>query len=531
MKHFFARIVLLLYFSLIFVAGSDGCTGILVGREASEDGSVLNSQTADGWYDSNLRVVPGETFPPGEEVPVYFGLLGDEPIPPFELGRIPQVSETYTYFRTAYSCFNEHQLSIGESTIGQKDLLKAFPGEGGALLTVEQLMILALQRCKTAREAVLLIGELAERYGFLGSCANEGESLSIADPYEAWVMELLSVGFDWKPGSGPGGIWVARRVPDAHVALLCNASRISLVDENSEDFLFSEGYKEPALRHGWYDPESGAPFNWRKTYAPESGPWSPSSMWVRGRMHALHKRLLPSRSWDPYAETDSYPFSFAPEKPLSVKGIIELFRSTLEGTPFCMEDNPAWYVPGRNRELVRSAKATPFPDRFMRDLLNIPYTRPVAAKTSYSFITQSRSWLPSPLGGVLWYSLDTPHFSTYAPVYAGVRNVPESWSNFKKDGFTLDSARWAVLLSSSLANSNYQRSMPTLKSLRDPLEQKTFHDFFQWEKEGSRLLLHNSPELQEWMNAITAKKMEEIHQTYRSIAQALIMEATIIDLW
>ncbi len=299
MKLFCIRIAVLLLLLLRSVATSDGCTGILVGREASEDGSVLNSQTADGWYDSNLRVVPGDTFPEEEEIPVYFGLLGDEPIPPFELGRIPQVSETYTYFRTAYSCFNEHQLSIGESTIGQKDMLKAFPGEGGALLTVEQLMILALQRCKTAREAILLIGELAERYGFLGSCANEGESLSVADPHEAWIMELLSVGFDWKPGSGPGAIWVARRVPDSHVAILCNASRITLVDEGSEDFLFSKGYKEPALRHGWYDSESGAPFNWRKTYAPESGPWSPSSMWVRGRMHAIHKRLLPSRSWTP----------------------------------------------------------------------------------------------------------------------------------------------------------------------------------------------------------------------------------------
>ena len=87
-----------------------------------------------------------------------------------------------------------------------------FPGEGGVLLTVEQLMILALQRCKTARGAILLIGELAERYGFLGSCADEGESLSIADPHEAWIMELLNVGGDWKLGSGPGAIWVARRV-------------------------------------------------------------------------------------------------------------------------------------------------------------------------------------------------------------------------------------------------------------------------------------------------------------------------------
>ncbi len=131
-------------------------------------------------------------------------LLGDEPLPPMELGRIPQAPETYAYFRTAYSCFNEHQLAIGESTIGQKDQLKTFPGEGGAILTVEQLMIIALERCKTAREAVLMIGSLAERYGFLGSCANDGESLSLSDPSEAWIMEILGAGFDWQPGTRPG---------------------------------------------------------------------------------------------------------------------------------------------------------------------------------------------------------------------------------------------------------------------------------------------------------------------------------------
>jgi dipeptidase len=531
MKSRIYAVLLIVYFAVIFPRPLDGCTGIVAGREATDDGSVLNSQTADGWYDSNLKVIPGEKHPEGSTVPVYYGLLGDEPLPPVELGRIPQAPETYAFFRTAYSCFNEHQLAIGESTIGQKDQLKTFPGEGGAILTVEQLMIIALQRCRTARDAILLIGNLAERYGFLGSCANDGESLSITDPSEAWIMEILGAGFDWQPGSRPGAVWVARRVPDNHAAVLCNVSRITFVDEESADFLFSAGYKDPAIRHGWYDPASGEPFNWRKAYAPDNGPWSPSSMWVRGRLHYIHKRLLPSKQWDPYADTDSYPFSFKPEKPLSIREIMDIFRSGLEGTPFSMEDNPAWLVPGESRNLLKSPKATPFPDRATRELLNIPYMRPIAAKTSYSFITQSRSWLPSAIGGVLWFSPDSPHFSTYAPIYAGAHSIPESWSNFDKTRFSLDSARWAVLLAASLTNGNYQRAIQSLRSIRDPLEKKTLDDFQVWDREAARVFLEKGALPDGWIDERVSGKLMEIHRTYEEIISLLIREGTIIDLW
>jgi dipeptidase len=524
-------LITILMAALLAGIPANACTSIIVGREATQDGSVMNSQTADGWYDANLRIIPGAIHPDGTTMPVYFGLLGDEPLPPMVLGHIPQSAETYTYFRTAYSCFNEHQLAIGESTIGQKDELKTFPGEGGAILTIEQLMIIALQRCRTAKEAVLLIGNLAERYGFLGSCANDGESLSVTDPSEAWIMEIMGTGFDWTPESGPGAIWVARKVPENHAAVLCNVSRIDIVDEENPDFLFSPGYKEPAIRHGWYDPASGEPFNWRKTYAPETGPWSPSSMWVRGRLHYIHKHLMPSKKWDPYAETDSYPFSFAPEKLVSVREIIEIFRSTMEGTPFSMEENATWYIPGENRNLLKSPKATPFPDRATRELLNIPYMRPIAAKTSYSFISQSRSWLPAPIGGILWFSLDLPHFSTYIPLYAGTSKTPESWSTFEKENFSLDSARWTFLLVSSLANANYQRGIQTLKSLRDPLEEKNHRDFLDWETEGAAFARRAEEIPREWFNQKAHEKMQEAHRIYVEIAHLLIREATIIDLW
>jgi dipeptidase len=507
-----------------------GCTGIVVGREASDDGSVLNSQTADGWYDSNLRVIPGEKHPEGSTVPVYFGLLGDEPLPPMELGRIPQAPETYAYFRTAYSCFNEHQLAIGESTIGQKDQLKTFPGEGGAILTVEQLMIIALERCKTAREAVLMIGSLAERYGFLGSCANDGESLSLSDPSEAWIMEILGAGFDWQPGTRPGAIWVARRVPDHHAAVLCNVSRITMVDEKSPDFLFSAGYKDPAIRHGWYDPASGEPFNWRKAYAPEKGPWSPSSMWVRGRLHYIHKRLMPSKQWDPYAATASYPFSFAPETPVSVQEIIGIFRSSLEGTPFNMEGNPAWYIPEKkgtaeepqNHSLSRPGyqRASEYPlyaPNCGENILQLHHPVQIMASLSHrrGSVVLSRF---SPL----------QHLRSYL---CGCALYPGELVQLRQNRFSLDSARWAVLLAASLTNGNYQRAIQSLRSIRDPLEKKTLDDFQVWDREAARVFLEKGALPDGWIDERVSGKLMEIHRTYEEILSLLIREGTIIDLW
>jgi len=210
---------------------------------------------------------------------------------------------------------------------------------------------------------------------------------------------------------------------------------------------------------------------------------------------------------------------------------MDIFRSGLEGTPFSMEDNPAWLVPGENRNLLKSPKATPFPDRATRELLNIPYMRPIAAKTSYSFITQSRSWLPSAIGGVLWFSPDSPHFSTYAPIYAGAHSIPESWSNFDKTRFSLDSARWAVLLAASLTNGNYQRAIQSLRSIRDPLEKKTLDDFQGWDREAARVFLEKGALPDGWIDERVSGKLMEIHRTYEEILSLLIREGTIIDLW
>ena len=193
----------------------EGCTVIGIGKGATVDGSVLTSHT-DCCSECRVHVVPAQTFPKGSMAPVHWGMVyfgKSDPRAGLPLGNygqvigeIPQVEKTYAYFHTGYSQMNEHQLAIGESTCSQRRELDVAFVEGitPQIMTVEQAQVFALQRCKSAKAAVLLIGELMEKYGFLPSCGGS-EALCIADPNELWVMEIFSVGPEWEPGSGRSG--------------------------------------------------------------------------------------------------------------------------------------------------------------------------------------------------------------------------------------------------------------------------------------------------------------------------------------
>ena len=269
----------------------DACTDIIVGKDASVDGSVITSHTGC-CPECRVHVVPAQTFKKGAMAPVYYGLQDvRKPLHKYGkiIGTIPQVKKTYAYFHTGYPQMNEHQLAIGESTLSQKDELKALYGVCKQIMMIEQAQVFALQRCKTAREAIHLIASLVEKYGFLPSCGPESEALCIADPNEAWVMEVFSVGNDWTPESGkPGAIWAAQRVPDDHIAVVPNWSIIKEIDLSKPDYyMASENYMQVAIDHGWYDPESGKPFNWQISYSPVLREWASSRFWLFFQKHIL----------------------------------------------------------------------------------------------------------------------------------------------------------------------------------------------------------------------------------------------------
>jgi len=205
------------------------CTDIIVGRKASVDGSVITSHTGAA-PECRVHVVQAQDWPGGSKAPVYYGLQdASKEFGTYGeiIGYIPQVPHTHKYFHSGYSHMNEFQVAIGESTMSQKSELQVDRETGKQIMTIEQAMVFALQRCKTAREAVILIGNLLDKYGFLPSCGPESEALCIADPNEAWVFEVFSVGKDWEPDKNiPGAIWAAQRVPDDHITIVPNWSII-----------------------------------------------------------------------------------------------------------------------------------------------------------------------------------------------------------------------------------------------------------------------------------------------------------------
>jgi dipeptidase len=523
------------------------CTDIVVGKKASVDGSVITSHTGASRNGGAVQVVPAQTHEPGAMAPVYWGMLDAKG--PFEsygevIGYIPQVERTYRYFHSAYSHMNEHQLAIAETTMGQRKELDAEHEDGARqIMTIEQAQAFALQRCKTAREAVELIGSLVEQYGFLPS-AGGGEALAVADPNEAWVMEVFAVGPDWDPASGElGAIWAAQRVPDDHVTVIPNWSVIKEITLSDPDnFMASSNSMQVAIDHGWYDPQSGRPFVWQDAYSPPvTGEWAINRLWLFYSTVAPSLKEWPDRSLDtPFAGYDAYhhpieplsfyPFSVKPEKKLSVQDVIRFQRSVFEGTIYDMTADTDWLVPDEEGKLVKSPLTTPFPTSHMRQLLDITWHRNVS-KGGYGMVAQLRSWLPDSIGGVYWLYLDNQYMSTYVPIHAGVQKISPSFETYDHESFSEDSARWLIDFVDNLLYLRFQEAMEDVRAERDPLEASFFTTQGEVEKEALDLYRQSPEEAEAFLTDRARGRMEQVVELYRKLRNQLITKYTNNHEW
>ncbi len=438
------------------------CTTIIVGKDASVDGSVMTTHTCDGSYDARLRIIPGEKFEKGAVAPVYKDLC-HATIPGrtvTKVGEIPQVAETYTYFHVGYPFMNEHQVIIGEATFsGNRDCRNP---EG--IMMIEQLEVFGLQRGKTAREVIKVMGELAEKYGY----ADGGETLTVIDPDEAWVFEIVGAGPLWTPNSGkPGAVWAARRVPDDHVTVAANRSRIGKLDLNNPDYyMASNNVKSFAEEMGWWEP--GEEFLFWKVYNPD--PYGAPFYQRRREWRAL-SLMAPSLNLDPYLDpvNEQYPFSIKPDKKLSVQDIMAIKRDYYEGTQF---------------DMTTGIDAGPFgcPNRYPTPSSVKPegregldWERTISIfRCSYSFVGQARNWLPDPIGAVLWFGEDAPHSTCYIPVYAGITRLPEEYTSGRRDYFDKNSAWWAFDFVSNWADLKFSYMIEDIKAVQQELEGQFF---------------------------------------------------------
>lgn len=514
------------------------CTDIVVGREASADGSVITSHTGAA-PECRVHVVPAMDFPVGVMANVHYGLqdvnkafgtYGEV------IGQIPQAAHTYKYFHSGYSHMNEFQLAIGESTMSQKAELQVSRETGKQIMTIEQAQVFALQRCKTARQAVVLIGSLLDEYGFLPSCGPESEALCIADPNEAWVFEVFSMGPDWEPGQ-PGAIWAAQRVPDDHIAIVPNWSIIKEINiKDKDNFLASDNYKQEAIDRGWYDPRSGKPFIWQEAYSPLPREWAVGRFWLFFKTFAPSFADWPDKNADSpydvnrpytqYIEPLSYfPFSVKPDKKLSVQDVIAFQRSLFEGTIYDMTADKAWLVPDKDGMLRKSPLTTPFPTRNMRELLNITYRRMVS-RGGYGMVAQLRNWLPDPIGGVYWYYADNQYVSTYLPIYAGATEISPYLKEYDPEAYSETSYRWAVDFVDNLLYLKWQDAIRDLKALRDPLEASFFEKQAEVEKEAVFLYEKIPGSAIKYLTGYSLQCQEEAMQMYGELKNTLITKYT-----
>ncbi|MCX6232055.1 MAG: C69 family dipeptidase [Bacteroidetes bacterium] len=458
----------------------DGCTSITVGKKASVDGSVQTSHTDDSHRTrSEINITPAKKYPKGSMQAVYRRVPCDSfPMPTYQynkIGEIPQVETTYAFINTAYPCMNEKQLAIGESTFGGRESLQSNKG----MIDCIQLCQLMLERCSTARDAISLAGKLCKEYGW----SDAGECLTIADKQEVWHFEIVGPGKD-----KVGAVWVAQRVPDDQVGVNANASTIKEIDlKNPDYFMASENIYSVAKENGWYK-EGQETFRFCYAYAPESR----TSFASRRREWRVLDLMAPSLKLDPNAE--NYPFSVKPDKPVTLEWMKRIFSDYYEGTPFDMTKDLT--VANDSGKMQISPMANPQMPYDMNKMLHINGgwgwrgERPIARwYTMYGTITQSRSWLPDEIGGLVWLALDNIATSVYIPVYCSTTDLPLPYKTpGRTRGYTMESAWWAFNRLGTLAAHRWGDMRKDIDKVWKPWQKEMFDNQAKIENDALQLM-------------------------------------------
>ncbi len=446
----------------LFVSGPVlACTNFLVTKGASTDGSTMITYAADSHVlYGELYYRPAADYPEGTMLEVYEWDTGKY------LGKIKQARHTYSVVGN----MNEHQLAIGETTYG------GLPGlvDTTGIIDYGSLMYITLQRARTAREAIKVIGELLAEYGYYSS----GESFSISDPNEVWIMEMIGKGSPQivkdKRGRtrtvyNKGAVWVAMRIPDGYISGHANQARITTFPLNDpENCIYSPDVISFAREWGLY---SGADkdFSFSDTYAPlDFG----AARFCEARVWAGFNRV--SSGMDKYTDyakgydlKNRMPLWVKPDKKLSVQDVIGMMRDYYQGTDLDMTKDIG---AGPYQSIVRWRPMT-----WNVDGETFFHERAISTQqTGFSFVAQSRSWLPDPVGGILWFSVDDSYSTVYVPMYCGITQVPETYAvgNGSMMEFSDNSAFWVFNQVSNLAYTRYKDMIVDIQKVQTALEGK-----------------------------------------------------------
>jgi len=475
---------------------ASACTSILVSRGASADGSTMITYAADShtMY-GELYHYPAASYPAGARREIIDWDSGKRH------GSIPEARRTYAVVGN----MNEHQLAISETTFGGRKELRGF--EGG--IDYGSLIWVALQRARTARQAIKVMTTLVARHGYSSS----GESFSLADPREVWILEMI--------GKGPkikGAVWVARRVPEGFISAHANQARIRTFPRNKKrDCLYAQDVVSFARDKGYFKGKD-KDFSFADTYAPMKF----RDFRVRqARVWSIYRRVAPGRDFkvDFLKARGRLPIWVKPRKKLSVQDVMELMRDHFQGTPLDMTIGVGagpYSLPYRWRPLTWKLDG--------KDYLN---ERAISTQqTGYSFVSQSRAKLPSAVGGVLWFGVDDTYSTVYVPVYAGITRVPRAFAVGTADfrTFSWEAAFWVFNWVSNWAYTRYSDMIKDVRRAQQELEGSFLAR--QAEVEGAAMELYRrSPgQARDYLTRYTEEMTELTMRRWRRLGQELFVK-------
>eukprot|EP01040_Poterioochromonas_malhamensis_P010775 gene10773-11744_t len=536
------------------VYAKDRCTAIAVGGKASTTGSPMTTHTADCMEcDWRVNKVPARDWPEGSMRPVYqikaayprqvredrgwtWSKENLENLPPrkawekqnFKIGEIPQVPHTYALIEGMYGIMNEWGVSMGESSCTGKLYAAPVSAGGKALLEVGELSQLGLERAKTAREAIKVMGDLAMQYGYYSAewddsklgptypMSEGGEALTVTDADEAWMFHILP------DDTGSHAVWVAQRVPDDHIAAVANFFVIKEVIPNHPDFMYSDNLWSIAQKKGWWKPEDGL-LNFVHTYAPSV--YHPSGVLRRvWRVLSLGAPdlNLPGET-NPYG--DDYPFSVKvtrPEGAFSPIDIMWMQRDHFEGTPYSTATGLAAgpYGDPNRWDFGQNGNMTVWEE------VEGSFERTISLfRTSYSFVTEPRKNVPDVFNR-LWFGQYSPDSTTYTPIYVHSNEIAPAFTSGTMHKYDSKSAWWNFCVVGNYAGRFYTFSMEPVRQLQHRLEAELYQAANLLEKSLTQYLSPATPKndkvIVDALTKFTVEKGEYVSNEWKNLFPFLL---------
>ena len=517
------KIVLSLVLLCASVMWAEACTNFIVGKKASTDGSVICSYNADDYgMFIGLCHYPAAKHAAGDMRQIYNWDTG------VYQGEIPEAAETYNVIGN----INEWQVTIGETTYGGREEMVDTTG----LIDYGSLIYITLQRSRSAREAIAVMTSLVEKYGY----NSEGETFTICDPNEAWILEMMGTGSDKALVAKQKlnrVVWVAQRIPDDAICGHANQSRIGkffsgkkinakgvypTAKNQQADLYYSKDVVRYARLMGWYE-GSDADFSWKWAYAaPDFGGrrYCDARVWsfFRHFDNGFDRYLPWALGEDPNAE--DMPLWIKPNRKVSVQDIEECMRDHYEGTALALDSTTIgggiWQMPYR-----------PTPLSFEVDGKQYFNERPTSTQqTGFSYVSQMRSWLPRQVGGVLWFGNDDGNMVAYTPIYCGNTVQPECYNTPGADAVTFSdkNAYWVCNWVSNMVYPRYSQLFPSLKAVRDSLEQSYFSNQAAVEQKAKALCEQSEAEAVKFLNNYSNEKAQQMLARWKQLATYLIVK-------